>query len=163
DVAVRVQVVAAQHVVHGVRRREDDHGHAPQLRIELDLRQELATVLARQIEIEDHEVRAPRGPVGRPALQERDRLLAVVHPDDPASGTPATAIGSPATAIGNVNMNSLPWPAVERAQIRPRWRSTIFLQIASPTPVPAYSSRVWSRWNATKMRSRCFGSMPMPL
>jgi hypothetical protein len=35
----------------------------------------------------------------------------------------------------------LPLPTVDSTQILPRWRSTIFLQIARPMPVPGYSLR----------------------
>ena len=49
------------------------------------------------------------------------------------------------------------------AVIVPPCRSTIFLQIARPTPVPSYSSRPWSRWNTWQMRAACRSSNPTPL
>src|SRR3954453_13367710 len=63
---------------------------------------------------------------------------------------------------------SVKWTIVPRGsrawtQMRPPWRLTIFLTIASPTPVPGYASRVCRRWNISKTRSRLRGSMPMPL
>ncbi len=36
----------------------------------------------------------------------------------------------------------VPWPSGDSTQIRPPCRATIFLQIASPIPVPGYSSAV---------------------
>lgn len=45
----------------------------------------------------------------------------------------------------------------------PPCRSTIFLQIASPIPVPANSSRLWSLWNIPKIRVKYLGSIPNPL
>lgn len=48
-------------------------------------------------------------------------------------------------ASGSVNRNVAPWPAAEYTQMRPPWDSTIFLQIAKPTPVPGYASREWRR------------------
>jgi hypothetical protein len=43
---------------------------------------------------------------------------------------------------GSVKENVLPSPTFDSTQILPPWRSTIFLQIASPMPEPAYFSRV---------------------
>ncbi len=46
-----------------------------------------------------------------------------------------------APASGNVKRNVVPSPSFDSTQILPPWRSTIFLQIARPMPVPGYSSR----------------------
>src|SRR5215813_1603544 len=62
-----------------------------------------------------------------------------------------------------VNKNVAPWPHCDSTQIRPPWRSTIFLQIANPMPVPGYSLRECNRWKIWKIRSACCGSRPMPL
>lgn len=40
--------------------------------------------------------------------------------------------------VGSVNRNSLPWPSWDSTQILPSKRSTIFLQVARPSPVPGY-------------------------
>ena len=64
---------------------------------------------------------------------------------------------------GMVKEKVEPLPGSDSTQMRPPWRSTIFLQMARPMPVPGYSFRVCSRWKMTKMRSKYSGSMPMPL
>ena len=46
--------------------------------------------------------------------------------------------------------------------MRPPWRSTIFLQTASPIPWPSYCSASWARWKASKIWSRSEAGMPMP-
>ena len=38
-----------------------------------------------------------------------------------------------------MNLKTEPEPGVDSTQMRPPWRSTIFLQIARPMPVPGYS------------------------
>ena len=53
-------------------------------------------------------------------------------------------------------------PRADSTQMRPPWRSTIFLQIASPMPVPSTSSWRCRRWSRTKMRSWWRGWMPGP-
>src|SRR5262249_23611919 len=55
---------------------------------------------------------------------------------------------------GKVTTKVDPCPGVLRAVIEPPWRSAIFLQMASPTPVPSYTPRPCSRWKTWKMRSR---------
>src|SRR4029450_11013103 len=44
-----------------------------------------------------------------------------------------------------VKKNVAPLPGSEVIQMRPPWRSTIFLQIANPMPLPAYSRWVCRR------------------
>src|SRR5271154_742270 len=61
------------------------------------------------------------------------------------------------------NRNVEPCPGSDSTEMLPPWRSTIFLQIANPMPVPANSSRLWSRWNMPKILSKYCGSMPRPL
>ena len=56
-------------------------------------------------------------------------------------------------AVGRVKKNVEPLSGSDSIQIRPPWRSTIFRQIASPIPVPEYSSRVCNRRNGSKIRS----------
>ncbi len=47
--------------------------------------------------------------------------------------------------LGTVNDTVEPRPGVDSTQIFPPWRSTIFLQIARPMPVPGYVSRACRR------------------
>src|SRR5829696_1263379 len=47
--------------------------------------------------------------------------------------------------IGRVNLKRAPAPGSDSTQISPPWRSTAFLQIARPMPVPSYSLRPCSR------------------
>ena len=58
---------------------------------------------------------------------------------------------------------SSPCPSSDSTQMLPPCRSTIFLQIARPMPVPANSSRLCSRWNMPKILSKYCGSIPSPL
>ena len=53
--------------------------------------------------------------------------------------------------------------AADSTEMLPPCRSTIFLQMAKPMPVPANSSRLWSRWNMPKILSKYCGSIPSPL
>ena len=64
---------------------------------------------------------------------------------------------------GTVKKNVDPLPGSDSTQMRPPWRSTIFLHTARPMPVPSYSSRLCRRLKIIKMRSKCSGAMPMPL
>src|SRR5271154_1633504 len=61
------------------------------------------------------------------------------------------------------NLKVEPCPGFDSTEMLPPWRSTIFLQMASPIPVPANSSRLWSRWNIPKIRSKYSESIPSPL
>src|ERR1700734_896969 len=56
-----------------------------------------------------------------------------------------------------------PWPTRDSTEIPPPCRSTIFLQIANPTPVPSNSSRLCNRWNMPKIFSKYCASIPSPL
>ena len=79
DVGVGVQRVAAQDVLLGLRRGQDDHRDDLEHRIGLDLGEHLQAVQARQVEVEQDQARAGRvGVVAGPA-QELQRLLAVGH------------------------------------------------------------------------------------
>jgi signal transduction histidine kinase len=51
----------------------------------------------------------------------------------------------------------------DSTEMSPPCRSTIFLQMANPMPVPANSSRLCSRWNMPKILSKYCGSIPSPL
>src|SRR5580693_436455 len=65
----------------------------------------------------------------------------------------------PAKAKRNVE----PCPGCDSTEMLLLCRSTIFLQMANPMPVPANSSRLWSRWNIPKIFSKYCGSIPRPL
>ena len=54
---------------------------------------------------------------------------------------------------GNVNLKVEPWPGSDSTHIFPPQRSTIFLQIARPMPLPGYSVLVCRRWKTTKIFS----------
>ena len=68
-----------------------------------------------------------------------------------------------ACRAGRVNLKVVPLPTHDSAQIRPPWRSMVFLQMARPIPVPGYSAAACARWKMSKMRSASAVSMPMPL
>jgi hypothetical protein len=72
-----VQLVAAQDVLLGLRRRQHDDGDAAQALVGLHLGQHLATVHARQVEVQQDEVGRRRGGVLALLAQERERLLTV--------------------------------------------------------------------------------------
>src|SRR5688572_10053507 len=80
DEAVGMQVVAAQHVLLGLRCGEHHHRDAPEAVVGLDLLQHLASVLARQVEVEQDDLGARRGGVLALAPQEGHRLHAVPGP-----------------------------------------------------------------------------------
>src|ERR1700687_1814823 len=56
-----------------------------------------------------------------------------------------------------------PCPTCDSTEMVPPCRSTIFLQMANPMPVPANSSRLCNRWNTPKILSKYCGSIPNPL
>src|SRR5271170_6829743 len=64
---------------------------------------------------------------------------------------------------GRAKRNVEPFPGCDSTEMLPPCRSTIFLQMAKPMPVPANSSRLCSRWNTPKILSKYCGSIPSPL
>ena len=58
---------------------------------------------------------------------------------------------------------TLPPSSRGSTQILPPAASTTFCAIASPIPVPGYSSPAGARANMPKIRCACGGGMPMPL
>src|SRR5208282_4772872 len=80
----------------------------------------------------------------------------------PVSANAATPV-STAISQGIVNLKTEPRPDCGSTQILPPQCSTIFLQMASPIPLPGYSARVCRRWKTTKTFSACSGPMPLPL
>src|SRR5712692_993393 len=60
------------------------------------------------------------------------------------------------------NLNVEPWPGVDSTQMTPPCFSTIFLQIASPIPVPGCSAPC-KRLNTPKIFSWYADAMPKPL
>src|SRR5205085_5703245 len=185
-IAVRMQVVRPQHVLFGLGGGEHDHRDALEAVVGLDVLEHLAAVLLRQVEVEQDDVRARRVRVLAAAVEKLHRLDAVLAPvqlvvdlaflqrlarqaliagvvfhQQDLDGR--TTVGHGKSFLGSVMWNWLPSPSVEVTQMRPPWRSTTFLQMARPMPVPGYSPIVCNRWNSMKMRSKYCGSMPMPL
>src|SRR6266550_2681340 len=64
---------------------------------------------------------------------------------------------------GRLKLKVEPFPGSDCTQSRPPWRSTIFLLMANPMPVPENSSRACKRWNMTKIRSKYCEAIPIPL
>src|SRR5208282_6903441 len=56
-----------------------------------------------------------------------------------------------------------PCPGWDSTEMVPPCRSTIFLQMAKPMPVPANSSRLCNRWNMPNIFSKYCGLIPNPL
>jgi hypothetical protein len=56
-----------------------------------------------------------------------------------------------------------PFPSSDSTHICPPCLSIIFLQIASPIPVPGYSSFLCSLLKTSKIFSEYCGSIPIPL
>ena len=79
DVAVRVKVVGLPHVRVGVRAGEHDDGNPPQRLIGLDLLEQLPSVLARKIQVQQDEVDGRSVGVAVAPEQEFSRLLPVAH------------------------------------------------------------------------------------
>src|SRR6267143_3485430 len=191
-VAVRMQCVGLEHVLLGLRRGQNHDRNAHKPLVGLDLLEHLAAVLLRQVEVEQDDVGLGRVLVGSAPVQEVERLDAVLDPvevvvhlallqrlareagvsevvldqeDLHGRGDPVDFCVhvSPFWIFGSVKWKVLPSPYADSTQIRPRWRSTTFLHIARPIPVPGYSSCVCRRWNTRKMRSKYCDSIPMPL
>lgn len=87
--------------------------------------------------LDEQQPRCRQAPAGRRARERRSRagepqgVLAIAHDVVHAA---ASAAGS--AAPGSVARNTLPPPSRGSTAMAPPWRSTIFLQIASPIPVP---------------------------
>src|SRR5258706_555245 len=185
-VAVGVQVIGAQHVLFRLGGGEDHDRDALQCLVGLDFLQHFAAVLLRQVEVEQDDVRTRRVGVLAAAVQEVHRIDAVLAPVELVVDLAflqrlarqalvtgvvfhqqdlyrRTSVCHGKSLFGSVMWNWLPSPSVELTQMRPPWRSTTFLQMARPMPVPGYSPIVCRRWNSMKMRSKYCGSMPMPL
>src|SRR5262249_24125205 len=64
-------------------------------------------------------------------------------PSDPGS-VHRIVVPDPESAAGSASVST---------QIRPPWKSTIFLHSASPIPVPEYASLGCRRWKITNTRS----------
>ena len=52
---------------------------------------------------------------------------------------------------GSVIVNNAPSISLLSAVIKPLWFSTIFLQIASPIPVPLYKELLFNLWKMVKI------------
>lgn len=66
---------------------------------------------------------------------------------------PKRRVQAPCCSAGIVKQNVAPLPGCDSVQMRPPWRSTILLQMASPMPVPGCSSQPCKRWKSPKIRS----------
>src|SRR5580704_19712926 len=64
---------------------------------------------------------------------------------------------------GSAKQKVEPFSGCDSTQILPPSRSTIFLQIDNPIPVPSNSSRPCKRWKRMKILSKYCGSIPRPL
>lgn len=73
------------------------------------------------------------------------------------------SLGASKLPCGSVKNMLQPDFSLGSAQIVPLWRSTIRLQIARPTPLPGYASRLCKRLNMANTFSVSPRSMPMPL
>src|ERR1700733_11833837 len=62
-----------------------------------------------------------------------------------------------------VKRNVEPCPGCDSTEMLPPCRSTIFLQMANPMPVPSNSSRLCKRSNMPNILSKYFASIPSPL
>ena len=71
-------------------------------------------------------------------------------------------LGQPSSA-GSVNAIRVPPSGRGSAQIRPPWRSTTLLAIASPMPVPGYRRACAGAGTCRRSARRAAASIPMPL
>ncbi len=84
-------------------------------------------------------------PLGRPSLAPwRSTRQRAVHAARSRTRRPRQ-VGFPGSPAGRVNVNVDPCPKAESTQIRPPCSSTILRHVASPMPVPGYSSRARRR------------------
>ena len=65
----------------------------------------------------------------------KEKVLGEINPDEKWRARHA----------GRVKKNVAPWSSWDSTQIRPPCRSTIFLLMAKPIPLPGYSVRVCKR------------------
>ena len=168
DVAVGVEVVAAQDVLFGAGTGEDNDRYASEVFVIFDFGEDFASVFSGQIEVKEDDVRA-RG-IGPSALapEEFHRVDAVFdHVDTVGDFGVAQGLEGQFSVTGTifdeedfdwakvrghlsigVSVDGMvrsgrekkkvePCPGCDSTQIAPPWRSTIFLQMARPMPVPA--------------------------
>src|ERR1700690_2021195 len=64
---------------------------------------------------------------------------------------------------GRAKQKVEPFSGCDSTQILPPSRSTIFLQMAKPIPVPLNSCCPCNRWKIMKIFSRYWGEIPKPL
>src|ERR1700693_498130 len=96
-----------------------------------------------------------QGHIGRVVIHHEDVGRYRLHACPPARSSGPWA--------GRVNLKVEPEPDCDSTQILPPSRSTIFLQMARPMPLPAYSERACKRWKTIKMFCAYSGAIPIPL
>src|SRR5580704_3596042 len=190
EVTVRLKLIASHDVRFRIGRGQDDRGDQFQALIFLDVSQDLATVHFRQVQIQQDEIGAGSVNVDPLVPQESHGLHAV---DDHVQldgfvGFAKGFLRQPDIAGAVFDQENLyghatfsdkshdflslrakakrkvdPCPSFDSTEMLLPCRSTIFLQMANPIPVPANSSRLCRRWNIPKILSKYCGSMPNPL
>src|ERR1700730_13436295 len=175
-----------------VRRRgsQDNHRNALQRRALLDFLQNLPAVFLGQVQIKQDQIRARRLAVLTLTIQKvhcfcpvRRHVQVDIHlgvfkrfPREPdIAGAVLNQKNLNRFRIrsnrfhrfsflsGRAKWKVEPFPGCDSTQILPPSRSTIFLQMANPIPVPSNSLRPCSRWKRTKILSKYWGSIPRPL
>src|SRR5882672_10735707 len=189
QVRVDSEVVGAIDVHRLPRGGQHDHREPPDRRLLAQPGQHLQARAPRELQVEQHED-GQREPapilVGRRPAQVRDRLLAVADELDRVGqiGLAESALDEQGivggvldeqdrrggrahvaapSASARSNQNRLPAPSSDSTPACPPSLVAPFCTIASPIPVPGYCWAPCSRSNARKMRSRCWGSIPIPL
>src|SRR5215831_3621181 len=180
DIAIRIELVTLDDIHVGARAGQDHDGNLGQIRRALDLGQHLAPVLARQVQVEQDQVRSDLIAIGRLLPQHLQGLLAilcnmqtvgelavlqrdlrqqhvafvVLDQQQLRGSTKRARYGvnhsEPSWQRLTLNENVEPAPGEDSTDIRPPRLATILLQIANPMPAPEYSLAVCSRLNGSK-------------
>lgn len=79
DIAIRVEIIRGIHVAGGLGGGEHDHGNGPQIRVALDLAKDFETILAGQVQVQQHDIRTGREGIGALTEEEFEGLLTVMN------------------------------------------------------------------------------------
>ena len=165
NVTVGVVFVGLEHVLLGAGSGQHHHGNGLETVVGLDFGQDFAAILARKIQVQQNQVRARRQAIFPLAPQEFNGLHSVLDDAEAVAdfGLPQRLdrqVGVAGTVFDQQDFNRAhsvwyhrlcgfiaevsgsekkkvePRPGSDSTQMSPWWRSTIFLQMARPMPVP---------------------------
>src|SRR5688572_24445317 len=161
---------AALPVVLVRARREEDQRDARGFRVRPQLPEHAVAVHPGHQDIADDDVRPPlpRGGDTACAVPDGDHAVALGLQQPLEIGADRRFVldyehRGHRQSSGIVTRKRVPVPGLLSTLTLPRWRSSDFLTMASPSPVPVMLPTLRARWNVSNSRGWSSGGMPMPL